>query len=119
MNIFLNIIISYSQIQPKISIWMTTDSATSPGIVIKLEKRKEKKRKEKKEHGEGPLRALPGSVSPTRHKAHPGRISTRHTLAGFCGGISPGGLQNEPHKTQRLTLAGLRGRISTRLTLIG
>ncbi len=47
MNIFLNIIISYSQIQPKISIWMTTDSATSPRIVIKLGKRKEKKRKER------------------------------------------------------------------------
>lgn len=72
-----------------------------------------------KEHSEGPLRGLPGSISPTRHKAPPGKISTRHTLAGLCGGISPVGLQNEPHKTQRLTLAGLPGRISTRLTLIG
>ncbi len=106
MNIFLNIIISYSQIQPKISIWMTTDSATSPIIVIKLEKRKE--------HGEGPPRGLPRSNSPTRLTLAelPGRISTRHTLAGLCGGISPVGLQNEPHKTQRLTLAGLFGRIS-------
>jgi hypothetical protein len=72
MNIFLNTIISYSQIQPKTSIWMTTDSATSPRIVIKLEKRKEKK---KKEHCQRPRRGLPGSISPTRHKAHPGSIT--------------------------------------------
>jgi hypothetical protein len=68
-----------------------------------------------------PQEAYLAVTSPTRLTLAElrGRISTRHTLAGLCGGISPVGLQNEPHKTQRLTLAGLPGRISTRLTLIG
>lgn len=123
---------------------MTTDSATSPRIVIKLEKRKEMKRKNTVK---APPRGLPGSISPTRHKAHPGRIKWQNQHKAHPGRLMwrnqpcrsarwapqdtkahPGrltwqnqhkaypdrliGLQNQPHKTQRLTMAGLCGRIS-------
>jgi hypothetical protein len=92
---------------------MTTDSATSPRIVIKLEKRKEKKRKNTVKAPEEAYLAVsaPQDTRLTLAELN-GRISTRHTLAGLCGGISPVGLPDEPHKTQRVTIAGLCGRIS-------
>lgn len=136
MNIFLNIIISYSQIQPKISIWMTTDAATSPRIVIKLEKRKEKKRKNTVKVPQEAYLAVTapqGSPWQNQHKAHPGRFKWRNQpcrsaeWAPQDTKAHPGrltwqnqhkaypdrliGLQNQPHKTQRLTMAGLCGRI--------